>query len=680
MTALTDVLAFPDLRRVVLLEVTSGEHLKFWTLTAGKTYTYEAMTTNRVTWVKENGAYLYLRSGIDAVEAEDGTWFWNQSAGKVYIHPTGDASPYTKTIQAIVFFPFATEGRVINGIYYEGRILSLPSLSMRIENKFGSPGQIGSGNVELNNDDGFFDTLTGLQWDAGEAVLKLGADEAVIPSDTGGSATDGVYTDSDYDGAVTDPALDGAQAEVGGTSTAVDYSGYDKVGVWRVTEWSKDDGTFTLTLEEKKGTLKKKIPLGFYSRADYTNMEENSVGDAIPISYGTVYDVRPVCIDIAARRFKCAGHPIKELLGCRVQDASKGSNKGAWNDVNFETQDEWNGEFTLAAIDWDGTAEVAVDFRGRMNGDGTLMDNASDIVRDILTVWLQEPPETINDAVFAQAWERLNIGYNSDGFPVTRTAIALHIFKEEDADKLISRINACAGSYLFNDFSGLYQFVVFEPSPGAALPTLEEADIKSIEEVIDATEIYSSVKAGYQYRAKQDYPQRYIFDRPEAQYLQGARTAVLLDLENIPVDALADARYVAQRYARMDGERKKTYKAKLSHRAWPLMPGDMIRVVYARQGIDAVFEILERKVNLSSTTWIDFVLGDLHGLGDGILFATADSPVFPDSLGGGSASAWDDDWTDAQKAWTRQNVGYVTDDNGFSSATDPDSYMAGITV
>jgi hypothetical protein len=52
----------------------------------------------------------------------------------------------------------------------------------------------------------------------------------------------------------------------------------------------------------------------------------------------------------------------------------------------------------------------------------------------------------------------------------------------------------------------------------------------------------------------------------------------------------------------------------------------------------------------------------------------AASITFPSLLGGATITAWDDTWTDAQKAWARQNVGFWTNDNGFADATDPASF------
>lgn len=180
MTTLSDRLAYPDVKITVLAEVQAGQHLKFWSLTASQTYTYEATTPHRVSDVRENGASLTSRASVALVEANAGSYYWDQTAGKVHVHPTGSVSPYAKTIQALVSFRFSTRSRVVNGLYYDGRIKSLPSLSMRIEAVFGDPGQIGGGTLVLHNEDGFFDDLGDLEWDAGQVDLKVGADDPLL--------------------------------------------------------------------------------------------------------------------------------------------------------------------------------------------------------------------------------------------------------------------------------------------------------------------------------------------------------------------------------------------------------------------------------------------------------------------------------------------------------------------
>jgi len=352
MTVLTNRLAHPNIGTVILVEATAGERLLLWTQTVGKTYTFEASSSQRIVNVKQDGVSLTAQASIDAVEANAGSWY--AAGGRVYVRTTGDVGTDTVTLQAIAAFCYATKARIFNGIYYDPRILSLPSLSLRIERKFGDPGQLGSGAITFVNSDGHFDTLSGLQWDAGSIVLKMGAD------------------------------LPDAQAT---------YAQYDTVGTFLTKSWEKSDDKFTLMFEEWKSRTKKKIPTTFYDRdptTGYPLMRESDVGKALQIAYGIIYDIAPVCIDLSTNQFKVAGHPIREISAVRVKNEAT----GAWVDTPYTEVVDAAATFKIPS--WDQTAEVAVDFIGKMLEDGiTVMDNPADVVKDILLTYLGEDPSSI---------------------------------------------------------------------------------------------------------------------------------------------------------------------------------------------------------------------------------------------------------------------------------------------
>jgi hypothetical protein len=180
-TTLTDRLDFPNLSVAYLFEATAGERLQFWTLGGGLTNTYYAPTvagaSRTVEDVKENGTSLTERASTALVDASAGSWYWDRTNSRVYVHAAGSVSPYSKSLQAMLQFYFTDRiGRTCNGVFYDPRVKSLPVLSMRIEDKFGKVGQIGGGKIEFHNEDGFFDTLSTLDWNAGTVRILMAAD------------------------------------------------------------------------------------------------------------------------------------------------------------------------------------------------------------------------------------------------------------------------------------------------------------------------------------------------------------------------------------------------------------------------------------------------------------------------------------------------------------------------
>ena len=356
MTVLTSRLDLPNTRKVFLVEQTAGEQLNLWTLSAGQTYTYWCATTNHVDDVLENGASLAVQTSIANVESNAGSYFWDQAAGRVYVHGTADAIPSGKTVQAVVSFTFSDTGRVYEGRYYDPRIKALPSFSMRVERTFGDPGQLGSGTMVYENGDGFFDYLSGLQWDAGRIVLKMGIDDPYPPFA---------------------PAA---------------YAEFDTIGTWIVKRWAKKDTEFTVSFEEIKAGTKVKIPIDHFTRDEFPYMREEDVGKVKPIAYGQIFDVAPVCVHLGEKRFRVAGHAIQGFFGIRMRSAVT----GYWVNTGFGTKDNSIAEFTVP--DWDMKAEMAVDFFGKVNTDGTLMDNPADVVRDLLQTYLGVTDAEIDDA------------------------------------------------------------------------------------------------------------------------------------------------------------------------------------------------------------------------------------------------------------------------------------------
>jgi len=61
---------------------------------------------------------------------------------------------------------------------------------------------------------------------------------------------------------------------------------------------------------------------------------------------------------------------------------------------------------------------------------------------------------------------------------------------------------------------------------------------------------------------------------------------------------------------------------------------------------------------------------DLKGIGANVGKWTEDTLTFPDSVGGGTATAWDSAWSDEKKAYAKSAWGFWTDDDGFIDTSD----------
>jgi hypothetical protein len=141
-----EFMAWPDREEIVLVNVRAWLTLTGWTAVGGGSpNTYQVTLTNRTTppsghdtmyrrvvGVRENGTDLTSRSSLANVDANAGSFFWDEAAGVLYVRTTGTAvDPDTKTVVAarVQFFHSttsvvlnATDGLPDTGRFYEGAI------------------------------------------------------------------------------------------------------------------------------------------------------------------------------------------------------------------------------------------------------------------------------------------------------------------------------------------------------------------------------------------------------------------------------------------------------------------------------------------------------------------------------------------------------------------------------
>lgn len=633
MTVSTD-LTHPDLPKIFLAEVTAGEQLTLWTLDTGTTY--YATAIHEIVDVKEDGASLTSRASVALVNSNAGSYFYDRPNSRVYVHTTGSADAHTVTIQALDKFYFDNRGKNLNGRHYEPFLTSAPSLSLRIEPMFTGIQQISGGAMTFSNGDQYFSTtLAGLQWDAGSVVLKLGIDRNGIE---------------------------------------MAYGDYQVVGTWLISNVTITDTVFTLALTEYKVKIKKKIPLDAYDRITYPNIEQDDEGKAIQIAYGLILDAKPRLIDVTNGTFKVAGHGITEFIQVRVKSEST----GVWNIKSFDTKTEASGQFTLGSSDWTYGEEVAVDFKGKEKSAGVVMDNPSDIIKDLLETYLEESA-SINAASFTESYNRLHGGtiYASTDLKTFR-AVGFYLDEFTPVEKKLEEINFSVGSYLFANSSGEFIYKVFWPARSEGLPELTATEIAKFDNVIDNNKIYSKARINYRRRLVREWAQFKEFEKPEFQFIHDEKSARLVVKDTLLTDR-DDAEILAERTINYEGKPQKVYRLLTAGRVTlELYPGDFINVNYPKHGVDGVYEVLSVTHDLLNDS-TNLIIGDSHGLADTSGFWVAASDTLParfanDAGYGAGSLAWNLSWSDAIALWAIKNVGYVCNSNGYANASDPRSF------
>ena len=166
-----------------------------------------------------------------------------------------------------------------------------------------------------------------------------------------------------------------------------------------------------------------------------------------------------------------------------------------------------------------------------------------------------------------------------------------------------------------------------------------------------------------------DLKQTYIHEDDQLRQLRGLEQHSPQDI-TIPISSRQGAQYYAEMHTYLRGRPQKIYKLNTVQEFMELEPGDRVQVQSERMGIDSVLEVLAVDSPLSGIQ-VGLVLTNNRAWEDESGFWTDDPPLsFPASLGGGSVTAWDDTWTDAQASYARQAWGFWTDDNGYADSTD----------
>jgi hypothetical protein len=320
----------------ILAEISLMQHLRDWTKTGGYTNVYELDINElprlnhlpQFSCVCENGTDYTERSSVSNVDSNASSYYYDQSAAKLYIHTSGSDDPdgktsgkynYTVLSHFEIYFSSGA-GMVCNGNYYFPRVAAggLSDLSVTSRTIYFGTQTTGVGTLRMLNNDGFFDILLKRYiWQNRPITILLGGDELA-------------------------------------------YSDYETVFKGFILDWDASDQGLNLKIEDYRALLNRKFPINTFSVSDYPNLDtdQNVEGQPIPVAYGYVEGAPAYAIDSTYQKgkFKFADHPVERLV--TVYNNGSPVSTGQW------VADEANGEFYFKST-WAGPyGTVTVDFFG----------------------------------------------------------------------------------------------------------------------------------------------------------------------------------------------------------------------------------------------------------------------------------------------------------------------------
>lgn len=593
---LDEALQRPEVSPIYLAEVTCGLSLPVWSeQTPGQLY--QTYVVDEVVSVAVNGEELATADDSAAVTATPGSWFWDRPAQLLYVHlaDDGDPSDPAYSAEALLLYRFSDTATDAGGYAWDPRISDLPSLSMRIPDSFKGVAQIGGGRMELSNLDHFFDSKYSVgpgfaipgrlrqNWTAGTTVLKMGV-------------------------------------------VGLPWSEFKILATMNNGGLSIPQSSALLDLREKKSSIDKKYPLNVYTRYEFPAIRQQDEGRAVQVAFGRVRGVNPVCIDVSAREFRVAGHPIRSFDGVKV----KNSDTGVWDDVSFLHKDEPNGLFTLAADVWSDGQDVAVDFSGWVRDNGTLADNPAEIAMAVL----DDLSQPYNAAAFEEARLWYDAGYfNYD--PRQRYTLhppSLYLDGQNSALETLEEMMRQVRSYLVVNEFGEFIMRPFRCYQASGLAwvhdetdTLGEGITK--DPVTSTTPPLSRAVVAYDLRPAQDIKSVEIYEVAGYQHKRRERSPLVDNFETMFVSQ-KDAQWFAQCLVNESRADAATYKMTLKWRPWLWVVGQHLRVTSDRHGLDVVLEIINLSLNLKDRT-ASLVLGNLRGFEEASGFWTGSTDTTP---------------------------------------------------
>jgi hypothetical protein len=324
---------------------------------------------------------------------------------------------------------------------------------------------------------------------------------------------------------------------------------------------------------------------------------------------------------------------------------------------------------------WSGE-KVSVDFHGKTKSNGYWMNNASDIVEDILSTYYAETSLDANS--FSTAASVLEAGYRM-GDTLDKVCVrtpSIYIDQLRPGLDVLNEINSTVGSYLYVNRDGEYEYKVFRPARGADCSTITQDEISNYKERYEDADKPTILRGTYAKRLSEDWEQLETFTQSKNRYWANIPANRVKEYEPA-LSTTSECNFFLQSRSVYEGRPRKIVSFQMRWRGFLFFPAQQIRLQFERRAMDEILEILEANYDLTTRT-VTLTCGDRRGVVSG--FWVDANALFPDSLDGetgygAGALTWNSAWSDGLKTWAEQNVGYWMDANGFADPADGDSFL-----
>jgi len=268
----------PNIEPVYLVEIYTKMDLEGFTLKSGKVWEKTIGAGDRgidILEVFEDGsAYSSAPTQISEVEALASSFWFDYDNRILYVRSSaGDGDPAAFLIEGAFWLYFATHKDkefTVNGkLQHYLPLLAkedIPDITQEIKKYFEGSFGIASGSIALINgkikDEYFFDRkYANYTWENSKLILKAGRDD---------------FT----------------------------YANFEIVLTSLIDQKSCNDSKITFTLRDLRQEMERSLILNTFTAGEFPDIEEDFIGQPIPLCFGTKYRVVPVRINMARRKYK----------------------------------------------------------------------------------------------------------------------------------------------------------------------------------------------------------------------------------------------------------------------------------------------------------------------------------------------------------------------------------------
>jgi hypothetical protein len=420
----------------------------YYPVSSGRLYT-------NINSVKINGSFYTKVSSISAMLTQAESFYFDATLQTIYIRFTNWEWPvYNAPIISLgVTSGFSDKVDSINGayyndVYYEPRILSVPSISKSKDFLVYGLMVFSGGSVTLNNADGFFDNYNIMNV-YGQAVrIKIGFDG---------------YSYSDF-------------YQV--------YAGY-------LEDFTIDDMEFNINFSDIRKSLTRNLPVNTVTQTEYPYLDASNEGKYKPLAWGDVYKCPCICLDQGASQSTYT----YLFLDTTETGAKSGQTISVYyvdNNQNYISITPVSvfltaGTFVLNATDCKDTnsfRNIVADLKG-FDISGTY-NNALNVLQDIMSTYGQ-------------------ISYQSDNYDLTEFGsyiagaidVGVYINTSMQIKSVIEKLAQSDLGYFYVKHDGLYSYRRYNASRTPVKTIHSDELLEPLKQEYSAKEFLSSINVSY---------------------------------------------------------------------------------------------------------------------------------------------------------------------------------------